>query len=251
MYQKGNYYRNKRYYTNKGLTLQKKPKDPPKIIDNYYIPIYRNYFLESGQLMERTTIVTMKFKLQTSRVTLGTLINNKIVAAGKTLNDIKAIGIQPEITLLNWEFPSSSTTGNQKDLYNVISATDGSDTWVSNAGYSARITNNSTYVSSINVFANYEILIERDDPQAALWDMSISKGEFRINQTGGSWTLQDNITNNQFTNTETLKTFTNREYTEETNEKTGLTSQNPFNLYIYGRYDSNYYLTYEFTVNFF
>lgn len=101
MYQKGNYYRNKRYYTNKGLTYQKKPQDPPKIIDPYYVPIYRNYFIKTRELIPYTpgvSFIQFKKRNDTSK-TIGDFILEEVLAYGKNLTDISKIEIEPEVDI--------------------------------------------------------------------------------------------------------------------------------------------------------
>lgn len=101
MYQKGNFYRSRSFYTNKGLSIQKKPKDPPTIIDRYYVPIYRNYFLETKQLMPYTPNISfIDFKKRNDPTkTIGEFILDDVLAYGKNLTDITKIEIDPEVDM--------------------------------------------------------------------------------------------------------------------------------------------------------
>lgn len=99
MYQKGNYYRNKRYYTNKGLTYQKKPQDPPRIIDQYYVPIYRNHFIKTKELMPYTPGISyIEFKKRSNVTeTIGEFILDQVLAYNKNLTDVTKIEFEPEL----------------------------------------------------------------------------------------------------------------------------------------------------------
>ena len=118
MYQKGNFYRSKSYYSKKGLTLQKKPKDPPKIIDRYYVPIYRNYFLETHQLMPYTpniSFIDFKKRNVTTK-TIGEFILDEVIAYGKNLTDITKIEFEPEVDVTS----SSNTIVTKVTLFDSL-----------------------------------------------------------------------------------------------------------------------------------
>lgn len=185
MYDPQRYYKNRSYYTKKGLSIQKRPQNPPKIIDKFQVPIYRNYFLESKQLMPYTPGISyIEFKKRSSvDVNIGEFILDEVLAYGKNLTDITKIEIDPELDV--------TLQGTSIITVSALYESSGIPNTVSPYGINSIVTisNSSNLTSTNNAKYTFEVT-------EGGWNVRISPGVNKITSTYiNASAVQANINN--------------------------------------------------------